>query len=332
MKKTYTIILSVLLCTSLTAQRSMEQDSSLNNLVHAEDYQTDPTPSLGSFKKMGKGKKDMILIPGLGFDENIFNDFMKANQKEYTMYSVTLAGFGSTSAPAMPKEDNKSYGKMAWTNIAINDIVDLIKTQKLNKPILVGHFLNGTQIAFEIGLRHSDLISSIVIIGGEPFRYFTEQNDPTKPLSPERRIAGIDRYFAPTWFKTVTEKTWDDNMYSPEHYSANEELGQSIWDESASVPVPVMVRYLCEFFSYDATVKVNNLKVPTLVLVPSFNEKLINDPMGTFLKPQFIDSWEYVKKVNPDIRFETIQGSRLFIWKDQLKATSQVISNFISKN
>ncbi len=331
MKATIKFIGCLLICligTNGMAQTSTQQDPSLNNLEHAAGYLTDPSPSLGSFKKVGKGEKDMVLIPGLGFSENIFDDFMEANKNEFSMIAVTLAGFGDTKGLPMPEKDNAPYGKMAWTEVAKSDILKLINTEKLDKPILVGHFLNGTQIAFDLAREHPELIGGVIILGGEPYRYFASRSDTSKAMSFQERQGAVDYYFGPQWFKTVTKKTWDDNMFLPEYYTTNKNLAQNIWDESAAVPVPVMVRYLCEFFSYDMTRNIADLKVPSLVLIPSFSPEMLVGQFGSFVKLFFIDIWDSVKEKNKSIRFETIENARLFVWEDQPEKTYKLIKGF----
>ena len=326
----FAFFLSVLLLTlDLKAQRSMEQDPSLNNLVHDPDYITDPSPSLGSYRQFGNGPTDMILIAGMGFDESIFDDFMQDNEDRYTMYAVTLAGFGNTAAPEMPAEDESGYSRMAWHNIAVTDIVNLIDKEGLDRPVIAGHFLGGVQIAFELAKNHEDKISGIVLLGGEPYRYFESQTDPGRGLNPLERAIAIDRYMAPQWFKTVTKKTWDDNMYLPEQYAKNESIAKDLWDMSASAPLPVMVRYLCEFFASDITQYVAEIKTPALVLLPTFNEVILNDPDNSYVKSFFLDSWEVVKEKNPGILFKTINDSRLFMWKDQPETTAKAIQEFV---
>jgi len=331
MKRTTLTLLALLTLHCFAyAQRSMEQDSTLNNLVHEEGYQTDPTPSLGSFKKLGRGDQSMILIPGLGFGEDIFNDFMEAYKNDYSMYAVTLAGMGNTAAPAMPEGEMVSYAQLAWQNIAQQDILKLIEAEKLNKPILVGHFINGPQIAFELARMHPDLIGGVIILGGEPFRYFENQANPGKMITPRGRAIAVDQYLAANWFKTVTKKTWDDNMFLAEHYSNDLSTGQALWDESASVSLPVLIRYLCEFFAYDLLQHMNDYKTPTLVLIPSFTEEILNDEASAFIKTYYVDSWDYLREIkNPNIRFETVADSRLFVWKDQPKVTYDLIKSFV---
>ncbi len=98
----HTVLLAMLVTFVTFAQNSMAQDSSLNNLIHPVGYKTCEPGELGAVKKTGHGKKSMILIAGLGFGGEIYKDFEKNYQKNYTIYTVTPAGFAGTPAPPMP--------------------------------------------------------------------------------------------------------------------------------------------------------------------------------------------------------------------------------------
>ena len=53
----------------------MDQDPSLNNLVHPEGYETATTGTLGRVTQVGDGPVDMILIAGAGFGGEVFQAF-----------------------------------------------------------------------------------------------------------------------------------------------------------------------------------------------------------------------------------------------------------------
>src|SRR6188768_2029468 len=105
-----------------------------NNLVQTDGYHTSQYGAIVSYTKSGKGTDQLILIPGLGFDASVFSDFVERNKKNFTMYSITLPGYGKTSAPPMPDSANASYGLQYWNNGAIEGIKKLIQKENLRKP------------------------------------------------------------------------------------------------------------------------------------------------------------------------------------------------------
>ena len=109
---------------SSSAQNSIH-DSIVDNLKLDENYITSEYGAIPHYIKKGYGKQAMILIPGLGFDASVFDDFMKANEKNYTMYAITIAGYGNTHAAAMPVTET-SYGLQYWNKGIEEGIIKLI--------------------------------------------------------------------------------------------------------------------------------------------------------------------------------------------------------------
>ena len=96
-------VLVASLGTTVSAQqRRFDQDSTLDNLVHAEGYETCELDTLGRITQVGTGSRDMILIAGAGFGGDIYDAFMNSRKDRYAMYAITLPGFGGTAAPPMP--------------------------------------------------------------------------------------------------------------------------------------------------------------------------------------------------------------------------------------
>ena len=343
-----TFLLGIIFTNSIFAQ-SMAQDSTLNNLVYPAGYKTCNPGELGSVKKTGHGKKTMILISGLGFGGEVYKDFEKNYQKNYTIYTITPAGFDGTPAPPMP-EKGVTYAQLTFTNGIVNGVLDLIDKKKLTKPIIVANFVTGTQVALNLAINYPDKIGKVIIIGGSPYRWYAGQKDGQYndwvneiKYTPEQRSRLIELYWAPKWFKTVTKKTWDDNMWTADDYVKDPAIGKAMFDTSAKVPIAVMVRYLIEWMAYDPAAKYKDIKVPVLVLVPDFKEQLtilnISDKASCtsvaakqYLKYFHQESWQKAKDAhNPLIEMETIPNTRLFMWYDNPNAVYTRISNFLNK-
>src|SRR5262249_17048849 len=116
----------------LSAQpRSLVQDSTLDNLRHPTGYQTAAIGTLGAVIKVGTGPRTMILMPGLGFGGGIFDDFMARYRDQFTMYAVTLPGFGGTAA--LPIPGVTSFGEVPWTKSAEQAILALMSQQRITR-------------------------------------------------------------------------------------------------------------------------------------------------------------------------------------------------------
>ncbi len=102
MKSTCFLLLSVFLFLStLTLAQTTSIDSLANNLIHASGYQTAPWGSL-PYQKTGNGKQSLLILPGWGFDGSVFHDFVRNNLSDYTVYLLTLPGYGTTRLSDAP--------------------------------------------------------------------------------------------------------------------------------------------------------------------------------------------------------------------------------------
>ncbi len=310
-----------------SCRRIMKQDSTLNNLVDPPGYKTAKLGTIGGVVCVGTGVQAMILIPGLGFGGSIFGEFMEGLSDQYRMYAVTLPGFGGTSAPPCPSEKT-SFGEQSWTNAALGAIEKLIEEEGIQNPIIVGHWLTGTQIALRLAMTHPDKVKAVVILAGAARMLFTDTTYNKYVTTPEKRVASIDNYSAPRWFKTVTRETWDDNNFLPGDYAVNPVRGLRLWREAASPPLHVWVRYLCEFNAQDISVEMDKLAVPTLILEPGI-ESNFHDPGQDYMELFCHKSWEGSTENNPKITVKTISISRACLWFDQPEEVNKAVVDFV---
>jgi pimeloyl-ACP methyl ester carboxylesterase len=316
-------------CRALAAQ-SLVQLPSINNLEHAADYQTGPGGVIEKVVRMGTGPIDVLLIPGWGFGAEVFERFMTENAIRYRMVAISIPGFGGTRAPPMP-DSGTSYGEATWTRAAEEAIARLIVSEGLVKPVIIGHFVVGTQIALRLAIDHPDLVSGVVIVGGEPFRPTPSRRDTTgrTPADLEERVAGIDRWMAPMWFKTVSPETWHARNYAAAQYAVDSARAAQLWQQSARVPIPVMVRYLCEYMASDISIEYSRIRVPVRVLRPSFSEAILADTAQSYVRPFFIDSWASAPSANALIVVRNVPNSRIFVTDDQPAAVTGAISEIL---
>ena len=310
------------------SQALVQNDTSINNLVHAPGYQVNELDAIPSYRKIGRGKIAMIIIPGLGFDGSIFDDFTQRNKKQFTMYVVTLAGFGTTEAPPMPPTAT-SYGEQTWSKSAARGIVKLIENEKLIRPIVVGHFVTGSQIAIRLALTSPTQIGGLIVLGGSGKMMAIVQGKVREATAADM-AKGTDTYWAPKWFKHMTKQFYDNGNFAPEVYSLEPNTATVLWNQVASVPMPVSVRYACEYYAGDMLAEIDKLNCPMLVVRPSFNDSFWKNEMNkNWIQPQFIESWNIAAKKNPTIQIVDIAQSAAFVWKDNPEATYQAITKFV---
>lgn len=313
---------------SIGQENGEKNDSTVNNLAHISGYQPSQINAIPQYSKYGSRGKSIILIPGWGFDASVFNDFIDANRNDFTIYVVTIPGFGKTHAPAMPPAGT-SYGEHSWNNSVEEGIIKLIEKEKISRPVIVGHFVTGTQIATEIAARYPEKIGGLVLIGG-PAKFISIEAGKPKDYALADLIRFTDNYTAPVMFKAILKSAWDVGNYLPVVYSIDSAVGNYLWKLSADVPMPVMIRYLCEYIASDVSTMFNQLTCPVLVLRPAFNSKILEDPINNYLKPQFIDKWDSIKSKNNSVKIIDIQNAGVFVWKDAPKKTYSEIRRFMT--
>ena len=99
----------------------------------------------------------------------------------------------------------------------------------------------------------------------------------------------------------------------------------------SAVPIPTMVRYLCEYYCTDLSLEYKDLKVPVMVVLPAFtNDVLVSHRTSSYVAPFFHYSWMGAKPASDKIAIVSIKGSNAFIVDDQPTKLFQVMDEFMS--
>jgi len=307
--------------------RSLAQDSTLDNLRHPPGTPTAAANTLGNVRKLGDGPRAMLLIPGLGFGDGIWTEFMERHRTEYTMYAVTLPGFGGTPPLAMPAEGSR-FAETPWTRSALTAIEALLDRERLSRVTVVAHWALATQMALELALGHPDRIEAVVIVGG-PLKSYYENTPGMLEWTPEQRVRYVEG-LGQRWFKTVTRRTWDDNNFMSYDYAIHPRRGLFLWREAQAPLLSVWIRYLLEFYSFDQTAELKRLRVPTLVVRPGFDDLAFHvEPGWNYMRNLCLDSWRGAVGASDRLEFATIPQSRLFIMYDRPEELDRVVAEFL---
>ncbi len=105
------------------------------------------------YLEQGKGYPIILLHGGIGTSK-MWENLIPELSKHFLVIAPDCRGHGKTDNPT----GNFSYKLMA------EDIIGLINTLNLEKPLICGHS-DGGQIAFELALHYPDLIRAIVVSG-----------------------------------------------------------------------------------------------------------------------------------------------------------------------
>ncbi|MEJ0033366.1 MAG: hypothetical protein WDO15_24865 [Bacteroidota bacterium] len=110
----------------------------------------------------------------------------------------------------------------------------MIGKEHLRKPILIGHFVQGAQIALRAAVEMPDLIGGVIAVGA-PAKFISVINGEAKEYPLESTIKYIDQFTGPRWFGTMAKEKFDAGNYLPEVYSLNDKTGKDLWNMSAKV-------------------------------------------------------------------------------------------------
>ena len=107
---------------------------------------------------VGKGRP-MLLIPGLTCPGAVWDETVARYQGQYQCHIVSLAGFGGSAAPASTAQ--------LLQNVR-DQLLAYIRTQKLSKPVVVGHSLGGF-MGLWLSATQPEAIGPLLIVDSLPF-------------------------------------------------------------------------------------------------------------------------------------------------------------------
>jgi pimeloyl-ACP methyl ester carboxylesterase len=309
----------------------LEIDLSRNNLKLPADYRILPDDQPPLISRKGKGGRTLILIPGLYSGAKFFAGFIARNQSRYQFYMVTPPGIYGTAARPAPAEGS-SFGELNWTRRLERDILDLISREKLKQPMLVANSSPGSVAAFELAVEHPDKIGGVVLAGTNLLQFFPSPRDPLRKtaMTLTERTVAVDEGWGARWFKYVTPETWENNDLTPETLSRDLPKGQQASQEIEAAPLPIKIRYLCEFWAADVIPGFEKLQVPVLALIPGFDETFLANPANGFAKG-FLNTWLTVIPKHPKLELVQLPDARLLVFDDQPQLADEAIAAFVER-
>jgi pimeloyl-ACP methyl ester carboxylesterase len=102
--------------------------------------------------RTGSGNRAVIFIPAIASGSYIWDGVAPEVARNYTVYTVTFAGFAGAPPAAPPYLDEFT-----------RSVEELIAIEKLSKPILVGHSLGGF-IALRVAEEIPDQIGGVLVL------------------------------------------------------------------------------------------------------------------------------------------------------------------------
>lgn len=101
----------------------------------------------------GGSGRPLVLLAGLGDTAHVFDDFAPKLNSQYHVYGITRRGFGASSSP----DSGYSADRLG------DDVLAVLNTLKLDKPVLVGHSIAGQELS-SVGSRHPERVAGLVYL------------------------------------------------------------------------------------------------------------------------------------------------------------------------
>jgi pimeloyl-ACP methyl ester carboxylesterase len=297
-----------------------------------------PLGQLGPVEKRGRGPVPLILLADLRTDWTVFQSFMERNAERYTMYAVTLPGYGGTPAP--PKPATLDLRTTPWWDGAKQGVLGLIEKNRLDKPVVVG--LGGSSyLAARLALENPDKVRSAVVLDGLAYTTFRSPANPDHPVTlaerPEALLKqpgaiGLIGEFLPVMIASREAAEARIKALPPaqlQQFSAgvhDVERARALAINAALTADPRAARYNTELFSTDLSGALKDLKVPLLALpaVPDDNSPGQGGPSPS--------QWYELKLKYPAIPLTVVpfENTRSYIHEDAPQEFDAALAAFLA--
>jgi pimeloyl-ACP methyl ester carboxylesterase len=248
--------------------------------------------------KTGKGKQAIIFIPGFASSGDVWNETKTVFEKDFTCYTLTMAGFAGVKPQPNPSFEN-------WKN----EIANYIKTNKIEKPILIGHSMGGG-LALTIAADYPELIGKIVVVDALPC--LAALSDSSFKSKENNDCSAM-----------VTQMT---AMTDPQFYDMQKKMMPRLLEDASKLEMVVdwsvksdrktFAQMYCDFFNVDLREKISSVKCPALILLESY---FVN------LKPAIENQYKSLKTAN----FQYANKGLHFIMYDDKDWYLGQLSNFL---
>ncbi len=221
--------------------------------------------------KTGKGKQSIIFIPGFASSGEVWNETKAAFEKDFTCYTLTMAGFAGAKSQSNPSFENWKTG-----------IANYIKDNKIVKPIIIGHSMGGG-LALAIAADYPELIGKIVVVDALPC--LAALTDPSfKSKENNDCSATVNQMTA------MTETQFYDmqKQAMPRLLQDTSKL-EMVINWSVKSDRKTFAQMYCDFFNTDLRDRISTIKCPALILLESY---FIN------LKPAIEGQYKNLKTAN----------------------------------
>tara|TARA_R110002126_G_scaffold107053_3_gene242300 strand:- start:574 stop:1419 length:846 start_codon:yes stop_codon:yes gene_type:complete len=238
-------------------------------------------------KITGKGKQSIIFIPGFASSGEVWNETKLTYEKDFTCYTLTMAGFAGV----------KPQSNSSFTNWETS-IVNYIKENKIEKPIIIGHSMGGG-LALAIASDYPDLIKKIVVIDALPCLQALSNPNFKSSEKPDCSQL-VNQMTALTQEQFYQIQTSSISRLVAETSKQNLVISWSINSDRKT-----FAEMYCDFTNTDLRQKIENIKCPSLIL--------LEDSFKT-IKPSIEEQYKNLK--NASLQYST-KGLHFIMYDDR---------------
>lgn len=264
------------------------------------------------YGKPDASKPALVLIPGLSNSAAVWGPFVHRFAPSYTIYTVTLAGFGGRTPAAAPMLDK-----------ADTDIYALITQQKLDRPVVIGHSMGGF-LTLRLASEHSAALRGAIALDGIPILPGMENMTSDQRENTAAQMAAQIGSTTPEQFMAY-EKAY----FIPMMTQAKNVATVAAFSEGADPKATG--EYFRELMTADLRPKIKSISVPVLEIT-GFDQTL--DPKSyngvSFATPQ--EKQKYYEGLLANDKTATVKvidNSRHFVMFDQPEALYADVEAFL---
>lgn len=206
--------------------------------------------------------RPLIFLAGLGFDAHVYDTFAPKFTSSYHVYGITRRGYGASSA-SKPDCDNYSADRLG------DDVLAVMNTLKINRPVLVGHSVAGEELS-SIGTRNPGKIAGLVYLdAGYAYAYYDAKSaygDPVVDFAIARReLERIVSPLAPRERKALVKDLLETSLPRIEKdLRLSQQHLETVSDTTPAPPDTPEVRF--GFAVQRGVQKFTGVKCPTLAI------------------------------------------------------------------
>jgi pimeloyl-ACP methyl ester carboxylesterase len=218
------------------------------------------------------------------------------------------------------------FGNTPWWSNSEQAILNLIRSEKLQKPILIG-LQSGAYLAMKTALDHPDLIRGAVVLNGLIYGPLPGQQ--TNPSKAER-VKTVNQWLPVELFPMPTKEQYVTYLNQGAGWICKDPQRQKeIVEIIGNSNSHIWWNYYAELMTTDLSDQMKSSKIPTLVL-PSIHDK---ESPGNSSSQMTVDQWKDFAKANPSapIQITLIEDSRSYATEDQPEKVDRAIASWLEK-